>query len=235
MRNDNLQSTKEDIEKINTELEFTQIKNKLMIVDCLGAITIALAVIIMYDFQFKIFGIKKIVENHFPDEVAQSEFLKKTDIFGFVSVGNVLLIFLGIFFVYACIKMIQLRKKTSKNAILIKDLKDKIAQLEKSHPISLPAELDSPRAQKYLKRAIDKGLLISTINGLKRVNNLCTKAQFAYLLRIIYCPNLTEPLPAKNIDVYFSESRMQEAIRKLYKNKDNKPAHPEIIDSLLDD
>jgi len=203
-----------------------------------GTIGLTAIVLFMVGMQIEknaldISQIYHIIKTQFPDQelysavqyVAHSSKLNLT-----------LYIVLSVVDVAMMVSMVILfRKVYVKRLSKIAALEDEVEQLRMARPLRLPQELDTECAQKYLKKALDGGLLYTKNDKLKRVEKNCSKAQLAYLVRRIYCPNLTEQLPEKALNVFFDESRIGEAVLKLNKNNGNKPKDADVIDTLFVD
>lgn len=107
--------------------------------------------------------------------------------------------------------------------------------LQQLHPLTLPKALDTEYAQKYLQKAIDANLIVTTENGLRRVPENCNKTQLVYLLGRIYCQNKTDKLPNDELCKLFNETRLEKINYDIFCNNNGKPAHSEIIDALFDE
>ena len=59
-------------------------------------------------------------------------------------------------------------------------LSKQLEAFQQLHPLTLPKALDTERAQKYLQKAIDTNLIVTTENGLRRVPENCNKTQSAW-------------------------------------------------------
>ena len=97
----------------------------------------------------------------------------------------------------------------------------------------LPLELDTPRARKYIGKAIIKGVIASTGNNLKWNG---TKASLAYFLQRVYCKDDEgkdngKKFPESALNKLFGENRLGKARSQLV---DNKKQGYEDIDSLFD-
>lgn len=114
-------------------------------------------------------------------------------------------------------------------------LSKQLEVLQQLHPLTLPKALDTEYAQKYLQKAIDANLIVTTENGLRRVPENCNKTQLVYLLGRIYCQNKTDKLPNDELCKLFNETRLEKINYDIFCNNNGKPAHSEIIDALFDE
>lgn len=114
-------------------------------------------------------------------------------------------------------------------------LSKQLEVLQQLHPLTLPKALDTECAQKYLQKAIDANLIVTTENGLRRVPENCNKTQLVYLLGRIYCQNKTDKLPNDELCKLFNETRLEKINYDIFCNNNGKPAHSEIIDALFDE
>lgn len=114
-------------------------------------------------------------------------------------------------------------------------LSKQLEALQQLHPLTLPKALDTEYAQKYLQKAIDANLIVTTENGLRRVPENCNKTQLVYLLGRIYCQNMTDKLPNDELCKLFNETRLEKINYDIFCNNNGKPAHSEIIDALFDE
>lgn len=114
-------------------------------------------------------------------------------------------------------------------------LAKQLEALQQLHPLTLPKALDTERAQKYLQKAIDANLIVTTENGLRRVPENCNKTQLVYLLGRIYCQNKTDKLPNDELCKLFNETRLEKINYDIFCNNNGKPAHSELIDALFDE
>ena len=85
----------------------------------------------------------------------------------------------------------------------------------------LPVELDTPRARKYIGKAIEKGFIASTGDNLKWSG---TKASLAYFLSRIYCEDEKgkdngSVFPESALNKLFGEDRLGKARSQLANNK----------------
>lgn len=99
---------------------------------------------------------------------------------------------------------------------------------------SLPLELDTPRARKYIGKAIEAGFIASTGEGLKWS---MTKAKLAYFLQRIYCiddngKDNGQRFPESALDELFGVNRLGKARSQLADHKVK--MNYEDIDSLFD-
>lgn len=114
-------------------------------------------------------------------------------------------------------------------------LSKQLEVLQQLHPLTLPKALDTECAQKYLQKAIDANLIVTTENGLRRVPENCNKTQLVYLLGRIYCQNKTDKLPNDELCKLFNETRLEKINYDIFCNNNGKPAHSELIDALFDE
>lgn len=115
----------------------------------------------------------------------------------------------------------------------IEMMSEQLERLQQQHPLELPKAIDTERAQKYLKKAIDAHLIESTETGLRRVQANCTKTQLVYLLNQIYCVNPTDKFPNDELCKLFGEARMDKILYDIFCNHTGKPAHAEGIDQIF--
>ncbi|MBQ0154359.1 MAG: hypothetical protein KBS70_06205 [Bacteroidales bacterium] len=115
----------------------------------------------------------------------------------------------------------------------IEMMSEQLERLQQQHPLELPKAIDTERAQKYLKKAIDAHLIESTETGLRRVQANCTKTQLVYLLNQIYCVNPTDKFPNDELCKLFGEARMDKILYDIFCNHTGKPAHAEGIDRIF--
>ena len=128
---------------------------------------------------------------------------------------------------------IHLRRICLEYAEEIEIMSEKLERLQQQHPLELPKAIDTERAQKYLKKAIDAHLIESTETGLRRVLANCTKTQLVYLLNQIYCVNPTDKFPNDELCKLFGEARMDKILYDIFCNHTGKPAHAEGIDRIF--
>lgn len=88
----------------------------------------------------------------------------------------------------------------------------------------------------YCKKAIEKGYLIKTNTGYKRVQGEWTKALLAYFLeRVIFEKMKSDIFPDKDMCLLFEETRLSKAIDQLKLNKNAKPkGYDTKVDPLFD-
>ncbi len=115
----------------------------------------------------------------------------------------------------------------------IEMMSEQLERLQQQHPLELPKAIDTERAQRYLKKAIDAHLIESTETGLRRVQANCTKTQLVYLLNQIYCVNPTDKFPNDELCKLFGEARMDKILYDIFCNHTGKPAHAEGIDRIF--
>lgn len=98
--------------------------------------------------------------------------------------------------------------------------------------ITLPTKLNTERGRKYLRKAIEAGIIIQTDIGYKK--NGITKAQLAYLCRCIFGD---ASFPDAELSVLFGESRLGKANSQLLNNKEGngKPKGFQDIDRLFEE
>lgn len=101
--------------------------------------------------------------------------------------------------------------------------------------LTLPKELDTPRAKECYKKAIAKGYI--TINGEHFIRNSksISKALLAYLTEKIHCENISSSYPETALNKLFNETRLGKARSQYVNNKnlEGKPKGFEIIDELF--
>lgn len=101
---------------------------------------------------------------------------------------------------------------------------------------TLPADMDTERARKYLHKAEDAGLITKTSTGYRWTSILGRGqlAQLAYFCNRIYCPNNTETLPETSINLFFGVSRVGSALTQVQNAK--KPQKwRKAIDCIFED
>ena len=85
----------------------------------------------------------------------------------------------------------------------------------------LPVELDTPRARKYIGKAIEKGFIASTGSSLKRTQS---KAKLAYFLEKVFCKDDKgkdngQKFPESALNKLCNEDRLGKARSQLANNK----------------
>lgn len=95
----------------------------------------------------------------------------------------------------------------------------------------LPDELNTERARKYFKRAVEAGYMTMTAQGAKWKN---LKAVLGYFVERIFCPTNTEKLPEKAINNFFGIDRIGSAITALHNGKKEQKWRAEIDKLFID-
>lgn len=98
---------------------------------------------------------------------------------------------------------------------------------EPTQTFVLPPELDTPEARKYFERAIEKGYIESSPNGLKWTK---TKAQLAYFCEKVFCPKPTDSFPETALNALFNVKRLLSSKTALYDAK-KEPVWKNVIQS----
>lgn len=82
--------------------------------------------------------------------------------------------------------------------------------------ICLPDTLNTERARKYFKKAMDLGYIKVDRDGLKWTDK---KVSLGYFVEQVYCPNNKETLPETEINKLFRVSRIGTAISQMHNSK----------------
>ncbi len=103
---------------------------------------------------------------------------------------------------------------------------------ERADAQQLPDELNTDRANKYFEKAIKAGIINYNKGRYGKEANI-TKAQLAYFLEKVFCPNNTDKFPEQALNILFNESRLGKARGANIDNKDGKPRGYERIDEVF--
>lgn len=76
----------------------------------------------------------------------------------------------------------------------------------------LPDGLNTDRARKYFKRAVEAGFMEKTDTGYKWIFSKGLKVALGYFVEKIYCPKGKERLPETELNKLFGVSRIGSAI-----------------------
>lgn len=82
---------------------------------------------------------------------------------------------------------------------------------------SLPDELNTPEANKYFARAVERGYMTRTATGYKW--SFGGVARLGYFVEKVFCPNNTERLPEQAINRLFGVQRIGSAITQVHNAK----------------
>jgi hypothetical protein len=121
----------------------------------------------------------------------------------------------------------QMVQKALNNEITTDTLSDERADAQQ-----LPDELNTDRANKYFEKAIKAGIINYNKGRYGKEANI-TKAQLAYFLEKVFCPNNTDKFPEQALNILFNESRLGKARGANIDNKDGKPRGYERIDEVF--
>ena len=103
--------------------------------------------------------------------------------------------------------------------------------------VGLPMELDTPRAIKYFKRAVDEEYMKKTDTGYKWLfgGERGRIARLGYFVEQVFCPNNTEKVPEQSINRLFGVSRICSAITQLHNAKSPQKWRAEIDKTIFYD
>lgn len=109
----------------------------------------------------------------------------------------------------------------------------KMEDHEQTNPSSLelPTELDTERARKYLKKAIEYSWIKPTSTGY-HFNK--SKTQLAYFTEKVFCPNKTDEYPETALNKLFGVSRLGSARTQIYNAKKPQKWRPGIDNFFTD-
>lgn len=99
-----------------------------------------------------------------------------------------------------------------------------VSKKSQNKDLNLPPELDTDRARKYFRRAIDLGYMHQVQDGYRWTHggNRC-KVILGYFVEKVYCPTNTERLDEKSINKLFKVNRISSAITQRYNAKKTQP------------
>jgi hypothetical protein len=113
-----------------------------------------------------------------------------------------------------------------------------VANIPPNGTLHLPESLNTPRAQKYISKAVKAGLVELTSTGGKWIGG--TKVLLAYFCKRLFCENDNgtdnrQPFPEAALNQYWNVSRLGRACSQIISNKsgNGKPKNHQIIDILF--
>lgn len=104
-------------------------------------------------------------------------------------------------------------------------------EIEEKGMITLPDELNTDRAKKYFKKAMEYSWIKPTSTGY-HFNK--SKTQLAYFTEKVFCPNKTDEYPETALNKLFGVSRLGSARTQIYNAKKPQKWRPEIDDFFTD-
>lgn len=118
----------------------------------------------------------------------------------------------------------------------IKSIFDELKGVGGEKTVNLPNDLNTDRAIRYFKKAIEAKLIVQSTNGFIWEDNVISR--LAYFTELIFCRNDENKdngndYPETSLNLLFNVSRLGKARSQLSGNKEGKPKKHEDIDTLF--